>query len=170
MGKYSWKAVTCCVSKGILTIAAIVIFLGTFIGSMIYVDRLHDARCALLGDQIVDAMHSNNQQKYDHLTQQYHEQCERQPPPKLETGFVFGILGLMAFMFIALLLAAICSANITYCQAAVDTGRRPWYWVPKIGDPLPGRGMIKCGHCGESKPETDDEYRARLGLRPLGSR
>jgi hypothetical protein len=107
------------------------------------------------------------EQEQRELVREYEAKCERkklaQPPAWV--GYALG--GTLAFVVAAAVLGGVCSGNIAYCQAAIDTGRRPWYWLPKIGNPLPPRQMSACESCGHQKPETDDQYRARLGLPPL---
>ena len=83
-------------------------------------------------------------------------------------GRIFmGLKVIMVLLFVTVLFVGMCSKSIGYCQVAVDTGRRPWYWLPKIGNPLPPKEMLTCESCGNTSPETDDEYRERLGLPPL---
>src|SRR6185369_1940179 len=91
-----------------------------------------------------------------------HTPHEPTPPGVMD----YVIVGVVVFGFVGIMLSLICSANITYCQVAVETRRRPWYWLPKRfgGDPLPAREMRKCKEGGAGREETDAEYRTRLGL------
>ena len=141
---YSWKAITCCVSKGVLTLLGVLCFLGALIGVSVFMAHAtRDVGTA---------------------------------PDWVRELFPIALIALMAtggFVSAAALVASICSSQISYCQAAVDTGRKPWYWIPwsRIADPLPPREWIEttCEHCEHTsaREETEAEYRERLGLAPL---
>lgn len=171
--RYSWKAITCCVSKGVL------ILLSGSVGMALLFSGLerYEKR------QEIDARAMKhwcweNDHRYlggtlpKHLVAQYEDNCAlgRAAPKKVTMAvkvIILAVGGICLFGFLAALLAGICQGSIAYCQAAVDTGRRPWYWVPWIGDPLPPRELVACESCGHASPESDDEYRKRLGLPPL---
>lgn len=163
--KYSWKAITCCVSKGVLVLLLIVSFLGGVIAVTQYTSNKQTAHCESLYHTIVTAEVSRER---DQLIAQYENDCTDKPSSKMRETAGAITFGLIAFTLAALLLSAICSSNITYCQAAVETNRKPWYWLPKRlgGNPLPGRELKKCASCGVAKAESDEQYRARV----VGSR
>jgi hypothetical protein len=159
---YSWKAITCCVSKGVLTLLAGVAVLAAGITLLVYINRWTDRV-----DPVVTCFEHS-----DGTTS-----CTEPPKPAPTWwGKAIGVasIALLCFGLFAASTAAvgaICSSTITYCQVAVDTKRRPWYFLPWIGDPLPKREVraTTCEACGnvEFEPESENEYRARLGLAPL---
>lgn len=200
--RYSWKAITCCVSKGMLVLIAIGIGLGLF-GLVLKhsKDRSREAaarkielcnalverRDAALGE-IVWTDHFDDSGKLVGRVGEYQPTdasraieaemiaagCMEadEEPSKVGPWIATIAFWLCVFWAAAVLLSWICSSSITYCQAAVDT-RRPWYyWLPRIGNPLPARQTVSktCATCQhtEAREETEDEYRARLGLPPLG--
>lgn len=181
---HSWKAITCCVSKGILILVAIGIVIGIVIGAMALIstsmnhrsemrDQRKYERCRWLISQIYDSQQFGKytRSQMQSFQDEYQNNCLEKPDePTRKTsmwfaGFFWGTLGFIAISL--LLLHGICSDTIAYCQAAVDTGRNPWYWLPRIGDRLPPWEMNKCESCGHKEPETEDQYRVRLGLLPL---
>jgi hypothetical protein len=85
--------------------------------------------------------------------------------PPLWLGAAFGAIVISGA--VGGILFAICSETIPSCQIAVDTHRKPWYWLPWVGDPLPSREYRECRECGQSRLEEEDEYRERLGLESL---
>jgi hypothetical protein len=159
--KYTWKAITCCVGKGLLVLLLIVCTFGGCIGLSEYSDKRKRSYCDALMDE---ANAATAQSVYRGLRDKYAAECTSQPPSKGEKIAAVALASLTAFGLAGMLLAAICSANITYCQVAVDTKRKPWYWLPKWagGDPLPGRELVKCASCGNEEPESDEAYRARV--------
>ncbi len=207
-GKYSWRAITCCVSKGVLITLAIASVIGG-IGFSVYrgevarkakvamcdelrseIDRIQYWVASWTVDETGQAVRVRDdaaEARWRELSAQYNQQCvtpTKETPPWVHNAqrwadahtpdwlgpLVAATLpAFIAFLIAAGVTASICAGTITYCQAAVETGRRPWYWLPARfgGDPLPGRQMVKCEGCGHQKEETDDQYRVRLGLEPL---
>lgn len=151
---HSWKAITCCVSKGMLVLLAIVSGIGIFMAGLAYSAHRGEQKRAAHRIHCTELAEKQDWARWK-------EECEGKEPPLWPLAVLGGIA---AFGLGTLVLYAICSDQISYCQAAVDTGRKPWYWIT---DPLPPREMKKCTSCGSEKPETEAQYRTRLGLPPL---
>jgi hypothetical protein len=163
---YSWKAITCCVSKSLLIMLAMACTIGGCIGGFSYADKRHDAHCRALYGEAVMAKDAGNDAQSDLFLERYVKDCETESWKSREISDTAKtvVISLCAFGIGLLFLFAICSANITYCQVAVETRRKPWYWLPAWagGDPLPGREIAICEHCKHGEPETDAQYRARV--------
>lgn len=179
---YTIKAITCCVSKGMLILLAIVCTVGSIGWSIYFANHRHEAKCEALLDAHNAAVRQDQNEfglteshpRAEKTWKAYLDACssrgasEDKPRPawKVKVGKVLDVAGpaLGGFWIAVLLLMQICSSNIVYCQLAVDTKRKPWYWLPKKwgGDPLPGREWTNCEKCGHGEPETDEAYRARV--------
>lgn len=176
--RYSARAIVCCVGKGTLILLAIACGLGAA--------GLGITTCEQAQSRAREAALTARSVRCDELRTRYHatddEVIRKAIEAEWETdcavdpyassslpGWVGAVAGgAAAFAFAAAILFVICSSQISSCQVAVDSGRRPWYWVPRWGNPLPPRErVVTCEACRSTREETEDEYRARLGLAPL---
>lgn len=173
---YSWKAITCCLSKGMLvTLLVACILAGAGFGIVTcnkYEREQVEAQRRNCDELDRKLMYTSAQDPtFVALLKAYEEQCVKKYAPMPSwLGWLLG--GGLSFLAAVGLLSAICRSTITYCQVAVDTGRRPWYFLPWIGDPVPPREQKQdecptCKHVA-TREETENEYRTRLGLAPLG--